>query len=369
MNTEEANVTHPYVQDNAVDELGPPPPPLTPAPTTWRGPASTSESILRLRQTLRQQPGVSLAASAAEISTPASTATASGSNQVIDPISSKMEEDSQVNLGHIYHQCREARLAAQKAQVTFVSGTGEGVSYTANTVQLLPVGSLEAGGPEILKTFHGSRNVGSTDGISQTMSSSFDPANLSCLMCSREHGILVPGKPSVVCISDQNFPSNLSGNEKNCFAVVRIEDASLAELGNLYLELFDKVNLPEGSVVLIGSASHLSRVGASSYAYDWVELLNRLSHRTKDLNICPLIPIVASGASGSLSRDIGQLATWFASVYQSCTRGLSDAWAALVRTCDCHSRGGGPYRQSGGYKTSHALWVARQQAKDSILSV
>jgi hypothetical protein len=46
--------------------------------------------------------------------------------------------------------------------------------------------------------------------------------------------------------------------------VVRLEDASLEDLMDIVLEIFDGMLLPEGSVFLFGSDSYLHRAGVTN---------------------------------------------------------------------------------------------------------
>ncbi len=101
---------------------------------------------------------------------------------------------------------------------------------------------------------------------------SIDPAKLCCVSCDTEHSII--GKePFVVMFSDQNFVPTLNCAVKECISVVRIENCSLLELYEVALEMFENVNLPEGSVFLFGSVSYLGRTGTSIYARDWSEVV------------------------------------------------------------------------------------------------
>ena len=258
---------------------------------------------------------------------------------VLNPIN--MEEDRPVSLGHLYTQCREARLTAQTVQVTTVDRLSDSTVYATYSIPHARVGGFEEGDDGVLRTFHGSRNV-AVGGGGQSMSSSFDPANLSCIMCSGEHDVIQTDRPTVICLTDQNFPSNLCGDKDNCIGVVRFEDASLEDLYEIFCEIFGRVGLPPGTVVLIGSGSYLYRVGASAYAADWVRLLSSMATKFSGLNICPLVPVLTCDIEGSMARDICQIAIWFAQVYANNVCGLPEVWSYLVKTVDGLVKGGNP---------------------------
>jgi hypothetical protein len=50
-----------------------------------------------------------------------------------------------------------------------------------------------------------------------------------------------------VLFSDQNFISSMEADSGNCLNIVRLEDASLADLINIAKEMFERTTLPEGS--------------------------------------------------------------------------------------------------------------------------
>jgi hypothetical protein len=74
----------------------------------------------------------------------------------------------------------------------------------------------------------------------------------------------------VVIISDQHFAPSLPSNCGQCTVVIRCEDAMLFVLPGLLREFFagayGRISLPDGSVVLYGSLSHLAARGLDNYA-------------------------------------------------------------------------------------------------------
>ena len=84
----------------------------------------------------------------------------------------------------------------------------------------------------------GSRIMRGQIEANHNISLTFDPATLTCIACESENRILASDSPICVCVTDQNFPANLSGNG-NCVTIVRLESASLSELCDLCSELFE----------------------------------------------------------------------------------------------------------------------------------
>jgi hypothetical protein len=94
-------------------------------------------------------------------------------------------------------------------------------------------------------------------------------SQLVCVTCPEQH-FFTGREPVMVIISDQHFPPSLSSNCGQCTVVIRCEDAMLFELPGLLREFFagddGRISLPDGSVVLYGSLSHLAARGLDNYA-------------------------------------------------------------------------------------------------------
>jgi hypothetical protein len=108
------------------------------------------------------------------------------------------------------------------------------------------------------------------------------------------------------------------------------------------MEILDQQSLPPSSMILVGSASHLFRVGPSCYAKDWIELINKIGQKFRNIHICTLVPVFLSDCPGSLARDIEILATWLHKVYSNTILGLLESWSALVAHIHGNSSGATP---------------------------
>ncbi len=268
-----------------------------------------------------------------------------GSGSPTPPTSTRSEEINQVNaegklemeieqerpqLGSVFYQCRAARIAnLQRATINLCPGADFGTKIEKNFEQ---IGSLDkVGGVGVLKTFHGGRLCKSGKPINQSISTTFDPATLRCITCEKEHSIFQENlNPIVLVLSDQNFIPFLPILGGDCLAIVRVENSSLPELVDFAFEIFDSFRPPTGSVLMLGSPSHLHSVGTSAYATDWVDALARLETRWEGVHVCPLVPIIRENFPTSLARELLELAYWLASVYSGTTRGLGDAWLHVV---------------------------------------
>ena len=80
-------------------------------------------------------------------------------------------------------------------------------------------------------------------------------------------------------LTDQSFPPFIPANiSESCPAVLRVEDGKLSDLNMLFLDVFRAhVNqagrLPHGSVIMVGSFSHLSLPGLASCTKELVRVI------------------------------------------------------------------------------------------------
>jgi len=121
-----------------------------------------------------------------------------------------MDTDQQQDLGQLYNQGRQARAASQEVKLTTVGAAVQGLTYRTEKASCSLTGGFNLD-PETKKTFHGSRINKGLNKVYENYSASFDPANMSCIMCRGEHSVLGSMEPMTLCLSDQHFPTNLSG--------------------------------------------------------------------------------------------------------------------------------------------------------------
>jgi hypothetical protein len=235
----------------------------------------------------------------------------------------------------MYYQCRSARLSCQKDTLVSVSVDE---SFGKRVIVNSPnVGSLEDHG-QIEKTFQGSRVMRVNTTVNESLSASFDPANLVCISCGNDHQIL-DKKPVMFLFSDQNFVATIPGQNKDCLNVVRVENATLLELVDVAKEILGNAPLPEGSILMFGSASYLSRMGTSAYARGWTEVVAICITSWHGVRVCPLIPLIVTDCPGTIVRELSELSIWLEMVYVGNPQGLQDVWRGLVAAMDNCSTG------------------------------
>jgi len=241
------------------------------------------------------------------------------------------DKGEKYDLGINHFQCMAARAASSQVEATSIS-----IDATFGKEMVIepePVGSLNpVGDLDVKKTFHGARAKRGSDTVNQSVTMSLDPETLICLQCEKEHPFIQPdGKPVVIIVSDQNYvPIWPSTKCNTSVAVIRLANGGLHELADLLMEVFDRKNLPDGSVVLAGSVSHLHRVGVGSYSREWTQVVNRLGRRWPNIRVCPLAPLIREDCSGGVARELVELASWLSKVYSGSINGLRDLWNLCV---------------------------------------
>jgi hypothetical protein len=126
-----------------------------------------------------------------------------------------------------------------------------------------------------------------------------------------------------------------------------VEDCELWELEEVFTDRFKAFckphgNLPSGSVILVGSMSHLAKNGLNFYAPKLVETMTRLAGRVgPGINVIPLLPIPVGGiGSETLLRDMMDLDCWIVSTGAGQATGLPDSRDAFWRVVREEGMGG-----------------------------
>jgi hypothetical protein len=274
-----------------------------------------------------------------------------GTSYITSQVSDESEDETddrsttshgQVDLGSGYVQCRAAREAGSVGRVVDIS-CNENV-MSAEEKKADRIGTLENSlDPDIKNCFKGARIEKNGNVVNQFMSCSFDPSTLLCITCNREHKVLEgEGGPDCFVLYDQNFIGTLPGTEqKKCLHITRIENASLNELAGIFLEIMDGKTLKQGTCILVGSLSYLSRVGVSAYAAEWRTCVHMLTSRWAGISVCPLFPIHVSELPGHLFGELLKLHSWFRTVYTGKTNGLSSCWDKFSDSLREFSEGAG----------------------------
>jgi len=199
---------------------------------------------------------------------------------------------TQTSLGAGYHQCKVARRRRVCKDVFDIFVERVSIRFSVKPDHLSSFDQQFDNAIE--NCFIGTRN---TLTCMQNISCTFNPRDLSCVVYPDSHSALVSregGKtPITLVLSNQTFPPIIEGGEgENYVRILRVEDGSLGEIVDLALEMFLK-GIPGNSVVLLGSGTHLLRVGSSGYCHAWVESSGKLAKLCHSVQVCPLPPILS----------------------------------------------------------------------------
>ncbi len=165
---------------------------------------------------------------------------------------------------------------------------------------------------------------------------------LRCLACHSPHSIaegLGAGRAQVFVVLDQAFPALLPTDDGRCVVVVRVEDGALSELISVFCDIFARNivpagSLPPGSVILLGSLSHLSVRGISNDTDELVRNIGSLAARVgTGVEVVPLVFAPLGGISDpGVVRDAYDLDAWIMSSPLGPGVGLWAARSALWDT-------------------------------------
>jgi hypothetical protein len=108
-------------------------------------------------------------------------------------------ENSTLNLGHLYTQCRAAREYANAMPATVFNNNS---GFKLESVAMPRIGGLDwLGDPVTEKTFHGGRIAKRGCVVNESVSMSFDPRNLQCLGCKKPHSV-TSSSPLCIILAD-----------------------------------------------------------------------------------------------------------------------------------------------------------------------
>jgi hypothetical protein len=133
---------------------------------------------------------------------------------------------------------------------------------------------------------------------------------IRCVTCKSFHAF-TGSEPVCVILTDQNFPALPTEKMELCCVVVRLEDCFLSELPSLLKEFFGNRfgYLPEGSLLMFGSLSHLGKRGLESYAEECIKLQKVFTNMLpKTCSVTHLLVVPLGGIeSAGMIRDLYDL--------------------------------------------------------------
>ena len=169
----------------------------------------------------------------------------------------------------------------------------------------------------------------------RNISRSFDATSLLCTTCptgSHDANAGRDGLPVVFALSDQHFsPCLPATDKKECIRVIRVEDGYLREITGEFITTIGKKGLTPGSVVLLGSLTHLERDGTGKYAEEWKRCRNWIQTDLGGIMVLPLIPMPMENITDRATvRSILEFFSWFEDLPETEVRLLSETRKEFV---------------------------------------
>ena len=172
---------------------------------------------------------------------------------------------------------------------------------------------------------------------------SFNPNELECRCCPEkvlvDHQSINKTGRRVFVLADHNFPASAMANYSHgqCMKIIRVENGTLWEIFGIFHETIrrGRLHIPAGSVVLLGSASHLADMGLTAYVKELCAVAQRIQSLQGGciyFSPCPML-LLAGSNNNMLIRAIIKLTAWsnvvFADSVRYCTGAMREAASGL----------------------------------------
>jgi hypothetical protein len=146
----------------------------------------------------------------------------------------------------------------------------------------------------------------------------------SCISCRRSHPLLPltsrkndwTGGRKLIFLTDHNMPAILPSKDDLCPIIMRVDGGLLREIGTTFLAQLSRYTIPEGSVIFIGSVTHLMEEGRVGYSKGLVTEHIRLSKVFKNtVHVVPFLPPPMGGTNDpELVRSLMDILSWIEKV-------------------------------------------------------
>jgi len=170
----------------------------------------------------------------------------------------------------------------------------------------------------------------------RNVSCSFDGGKNRCVTCPGGSHPAFTSKddlPLCFALADQHFSPNLPAKDgKECIRIMRVENGYLRELVGEFISLVARRKIIPGSVILLGSITHLERDGTAQYAEDWHSCRRWLRNDLGDVTVLPLIPMpMEEVAEKETIRSLLEFFNWFGSLPDSEVKLLEETRANFLK--------------------------------------
>jgi len=235
----------------------------------------------------------------------------------------RMEEEDRVR------KVEEARISGRESGAKYVRGRidhryhavralrnniPDGRELNGEAMQNEPVthnGFIQEGDDRWLRNF----NVHSLE-RKVNVSCSFNPRSGLCYTCLRGVHTAWEGmdrEPIVLIAADHSVPANAPSAEGGeCVRILRVEDGTLHEITRELLMVLKKRMVVPGTVIMLGSLTHMCKEGTAHYAAEWSRCRREILAELGTVVVVPAFHLPASVfAGGNVVRSLLEFTNWY----------------------------------------------------------
>jgi hypothetical protein len=199
---------------------------------------------------------------------------------------------------------------------------------------------------------------------------SFEPNDWTCVSCELKHQLLPrqrernswEGGRQLIFLWDHNMPPILPSKDGKCPVILRIEGGLLREIGTYFLDRLQGFAVPEGSVIVIGSVTHLMEEGRMGYTKALVTETIRFTKCFKgNVHVVPFLPPPLGGTNDpELIRSMLDILSWMEKLQKWDLSSYMNAYRAQI-----YATSSGP-EQVGQNTQRHKLPKAYEAYNDKV---
>jgi hypothetical protein len=162
----------------------------------------------------------------------------------------------------------------------------------------------------------------------KSVTTSFNINTLECFGCEGHKDLKLwrrkgsaPGEEQqaeVFILADQSWPPVLPTNSgSRCLKIIRREHGSIFDLATEFLHLARGMEVGKGSMVLIGSISHMARAGTVGYVEDLLSAASQIKFSLGgNVQVALLLPLFLGGCNCPMTiRTVAEVAKWASVVF------------------------------------------------------
>jgi lysophospholipase L1-like esterase len=109
----------------------------------------------------------------------------------------------------------------------------------------------------------------------------------------------------------------------------------LDELFNIGLEILERNPLPQNTHFIVGSASHLAKIGTTMYALEWQRMVRSFKQKWLHATVGPLSPVLREQTAPEVGRQLTEIKDWFDMIYAGNICYQSNAWNKVMSILSC----------------------------------